>query len=216
MKNLTIISKMVMMIKKRKALGDRMTKLLSQIPSLELIGKDIFLQENSHLFNKLSTLIKNNKLTIELSQRDGVKHIFNQVVNNLKEEYRISQASKPKAFLEIEVGVTPNGKEKCYFELGARSQAYHAFMVGMNGTGKTTLLDHIIKGIVSQFTPEQAELYLFDYKEGVEFQKYLGLPHIRVLMLDNSQVDPVIDALQKFSNLIKERGILFKQKMLKI
>ncbi|MDO9795327.1 hypothetical protein Q7542_14485, partial [Glaesserella parasuis] len=116
------------------------------------------LQENSHLFNKLSTLIKNNKLTIELYQRDGVKHIFNQVVNNLKEEYRISQASKPKAFLEIEVGVTPNGKEKCYFELGARSQAYHAFMVGMNGTGKTTLLDHIIKGIVSQFTPEQAEL----------------------------------------------------------
>lgn len=201
--------------KKRKIIDDKMSKLLIKLPSLNLSDKDIFLNENHPLFSKLNELIKNNKLTIGLSQRDDNRHIFNQTVRNLKDEYRISQNLKPKSFLKIEVGVTPNGREKCYFELGARNQSYHAFMIGINGSGKTTLLDHIIKGIVSQFTPEQAELYLFDYKEGVEFQKYLELPHVRVLMLDNSQIDPIINSLKKFSSLIKERGILFKQKNVK-
>lgn len=196
---------------KKENIRHKIDKLLDRLPTLILKEKDIFFGDNLNIFDNLRELINKNKLTIELSRRDDNHHIFNMAVSCLRDIYKFQDAHKPKSFLKIDVGVSPNGKEKCYFELGAKNQAYHAFMIGMNGTGKTTLLDHIIKGIASQYTPDEAELYLFDYKEGVEFKKYSALPHSRVVMLDNSQINTIRDVIDQFHYLIKERGKLFKR-----
>lgn len=209
-------------VKKQQMLDTFMKKVLVKIPIIELkeVNNQIalFFDEKEKLFGELNQLIKQNHLSVELSTRPVSKsfhntlHTFNDVIlKNIKQIYHENQASKPQPFLEVEVGVSLNGKEKRYFELGSRNQAFHAFMIGMNGTGKTTLLDHIIKGIANQFTPEQVELYLFDYKEGVEFKKYANLPHARVVMLDNRRVDIIFDVLHKFHDLIEERGELFRQ-----
>lgn len=54
-----------------------------------------------------------------------------------------------------------------------------ALLVGRPGSGKSTLLHAYLAGITTLYSPEELELHLIDFKEGVEFKGYAatGLPH---------------------------------------
>lgn len=189
-------------------LENNIQKLLNQYPKISIIGDDIFLgnEKKDSIFHFMNELIEKNNLTLEIS-----KDNFDVTLNGIDQLLTKLSETQDKPFLKIEVGVSPNGKVKRYFELGESNDAYHAFIVGMNGTGKTVFLDHIIKGIAQNNSPEEAELYLFDYKEGVEFKKYADLPHTKVLMLDNTKFDEIISAIQDFQGLLNTRGKLFRK-----
>ena len=199
---------------KAQAISDLLKEILSQTPTVEVKKGDLFLDKNNPYFDELNTFVAQNKLTIEVSTRNENMHILHNVVADIREKIEELNKNAPKPFLQIEVGRTPDGKQPCYFELGNRNQAYHAFMIGMNGTGKTTLLDHIIKGIAQQFTPDEAELYLFDYKEGVEFNKYgrenCYLPHVKLIMVDDTNIQAIGKVLERFQSQIEKRGNLFR------
>lgn len=66
------------------------------------------------------------------------------------------------------------------------STAHHALIAGQTGAGKSTLLHTIIMSTLLNYSPDEAQLYLIDFKEGVEFKTYskYNLPSIRLIAID--------------------------------
>ncbi len=64
----------------------------------------------------------------------------------------------------------------------------HALIGGPSGSGKTNLLLTMISSMVSRYGPDELELYLLDFKEGVSFAQFAPgrrdttwLPHARLI-----------------------------------
>lgn len=197
--------------KQRKKIKQLVEHILVKLPVISTNEHDIFLKTDSvdKVFSPLQSYIQKYGLTLELSSRGINKHIFNETLKDINNVIDDLEKYNDRPFLKIEIGVSPNGKTKRYFELGESNEAYHAFIIGKTGTGKTVFLDHIIKGIAKQFSPKEAELYLFDYKEGIGFAKYANLPHTRVLMLDHSNNRIIYTYIKQFQAMIAQRGELF-------
>lgn len=87
----------------------------------------------------------------------------------------------------------------------------HAFVIGRTGIGKSVLLHNILTGLVAQYGPEDLMLYLLDLKEGgVEFNRYRGLPHLRSLLVDYSDIQIVLEIMRDIEILMRERGKTFR------
>src|SRR5262249_49571597 len=69
-----------------------------------------------------------------------------------------------------------------YFTLG-RGTAQHCLIAGRTGSGKSTLLHVLITNLALWYSPDEVEMYLVDFKKGVEFKTYAThvLPHARVV-----------------------------------
>lgn len=63
---------------------------------------------------------------------------------------------------------------------------HHALISGTIGSGKSTLLHTIIMSILLNYSPEDVQIYLLDFKRGIEFKIYAEskLPNFRVIALD--------------------------------
>jgi S-DNA-T family DNA segregation ATPase FtsK/SpoIIIE len=96
------------------------------------------------------------------------------------------------------------------FGLG-RGTAQHALIAGKTGSGKSTLLHALITNLSLIYSPEEAELYLIDFKEGVEFQWYATyrLPHARVVAIQ-SEREFGLSVLQRLDVVLRERGEKFR------
>jgi DNA segregation ATPase FtsK/SpoIIIE, S-DNA-T family len=97
------------------------------------------------------------------------------------------------------------------FNLG-RGTAQHALVAGKTGSGKSTLLHALITNLALTYSPDEAELYLIDFKEGVEFQWYATyrLPHARVVAIQ-SEREFGLSVLQRLDGILKERGERFRE-----
>lgn len=88
---------------------------------------------------------------------------------------------------------------------------YGALIGGRPGSGKSVLIHAVIMSMVMEYSPDEIELYLIDFKEGVEFKQYadIGLPQARVIAIE-SERDFGLSVLQRAREEIKERGRLFR------
>jgi len=88
--------------------------------------------------------------------------------------------------------------------------AHNAVIVGAPGTGKSTALHVIIAGLTQMYSPDQVELYLLDFKDGVSFATYAQhlLPHARVVGL-KSDAELGLIVLQGVVNQMTERNKSF-------
>ncbi|MGB4804776.1 MAG: FtsK/SpoIIIE domain-containing protein, partial [Anaerolineae bacterium] len=95
-------------------------------------------------------------------------------------------------------------------ELGARGTAHHALLVGKTGSGKSTLMHTIITNLALTYSPDEVQLYLVDFKKGVEFQDYARclLPHARVVAIE-SEREFGLSVLQGLKAESDRRGRLF-------
>jgi tetratricopeptide (TPR) repeat protein len=64
-----------------------------------------------------------------------------------------------------------------------------ALLVGRPGSGKSTLLHAFVGGLTCLYGPDELELYLIDFKEGVEFKAYAEekLPHAKVIAIESDR-----------------------------
>jgi hypothetical protein len=105
----------------------------------------------------------------------------------------------------------PSGANKIQpFELG-RGTAQHALVAGKTGAGKSTLLHTLITHLALAHSPAEVELYLIDFKKGVEFKNYAvhALPHARVVAIE-SEREFCLSVLQGLDAELKRRGDLFR------
>ena len=99
---------------------------------------------------------------------------------------------------------------KQYLELG-QGTSQHVLIAGKTGSGKSTLLHVLITQLAMFYSPSEVELYLIDFKKGVEFKTYasLSLPHARVVAVE-SEREFGLSVLQRLDAELSRRGELFR------
>lgn len=87
----------------------------------------------------------------------------------------------------------------------------HVLVAGKTGSGKSTLLHALITNLSLLYSPNEIELYLIDFKKGVEFKMYASedLPHARVIAIE-SEREFGISVLQRLDAELKQRGEHFR------
>jgi len=97
-----------------------------------------------------------------------------------------------------------------YLDLG-KGTAQHALVAGKTGSGKSNLMHVIITSLALTFSPEELELYLVDFKKGVEFKDYatFQLPHARVIAIE-SEREFGLSVLRKLNAELQRRGDIFR------
>lgn len=119
-------------------------------------------------------------------------------------------AATADAGLRVPLG--PSGARKVqHLELGAGT-AQHALVVGKTGSGKSTLLHVLVTGLALSYSPDEVEVYLVDFKKGVEFKVYAThkLPHARVIAIE-SEREFGLSVLQGLDDELKRRGDLMRR-----
>jgi DNA segregation ATPase FtsK/SpoIIIE, S-DNA-T family len=89
-----------------------------------------------------------------------------------------------------------------------------ALLVGRPGAGKSTLLHTYIAGLATLYGPDELELYLIDFKEGVEFKAYAehALPHARCVAVESerefglSVLEAIVAEQRRRAELIRGLG----------
>jgi len=86
-----------------------------------------------------------------------------------------------------------------------------ALLVGRMGSGKSTLLHTFIAAATTLYGPDELELHLIDFKEGVEFKGYAnrGLPHAVSVAVESDR-EFGVSVLASIDAELEERGKLFR------
>ena len=89
--------------------------------------------------------------------------------------------------------------------------AHHALLVGRTGSGKSNLLHVLIISLAEIYSPEQLEVFLVDFKKGVEFKDYAihKLPHARVVAIE-SELEFGLSVLRGIDAELTKRGNAFR------
>ncbi len=97
-----------------------------------------------------------------------------------------------------------------YLDLG-QGTSQHVLVAGKTGSGKSTLLHALITNLALHYSPQEVELYLIDFKKGVEFKTYATheLPHARVIAIE-SEREFGLSVLQRLDAELKTRGERFR------
>ncbi len=135
-----------------------------------------------------------------------------QVKRELKDLQREQEFwTKSSQFrVSVPVGWDINHKEVC-FEIGEAQN--HTLICGRSGSGKSNFLHVLIQNLAFYYAPNEAQLFLLDYKEGVEFNAYADpaiLEHARLVSVASS-VSFGVSFLGCLDKETKKRGELFKQ-----
>jgi len=98
-----------------------------------------------------------------------------------------------------------------HLKLG-KGTSQHALTAGKTGSGKSTLLHALITNGALRYSPNELELYLIDFKKGVEFKVYavMELPHARVIAVE-SEREFGLSVLQRLDVELKERGEIYRE-----
>lgn len=124
-----------------------------------------------------------------------------------KDEEFWTKSSQSK--VSVPVGWDINHKEVC-FEIG--NEQNHTLICGRSGSGKSNFLHVLIQNLAFYYAPNEVQLFLLDYKEGVEFNAYTDpiLEHARLVSVASS-VGFGMSFLSWLCDEIKKRAELFKQ-----
>jgi ABC-type multidrug transport system fused ATPase/permease subunit len=93
-----------------------------------------------------------------------------------------------------------------------RGVAQHALIAGKTGSGKSTLLHALVTNLAMWYSPDEIEVYLVDFKKGVEFKTYATneLPHARAIAVVSDRVFG-LRVLQRLDAELTRRGNLFRK-----
>ncbi len=87
--------------------------------------------------------------------------------------------------LTAPIGEGPDGR---LVELTLGDNPPHALIGGASGSGKTNLIYAWLAGLTTRYSPDELELYLLDFKEGVSFARFAPgqrdpswLPHVKLV-----------------------------------
>lgn len=122
------------------------------------------------------------------------------------------ESTNPALVLDIPIGM--KGAEVQNLLLCTSGGAAHTVVIGGTGSGKSNLLHTIIMSACYKYSPEDLNLYLIDFKGGVEFKYYEAggdknkqFPHIRLTGLTSNLEDGVaiLSNLRKILHLREDQ-----------
>ncbi|WP_181370346.1 FtsK/SpoIIIE domain-containing protein [Helicobacter pylori] len=136
------------------------------------------------------------------------KEVKRELKDLQKDEKFWTESSQFK--VSVPVGWDINHKEVC-FEIG--NEQNHTLICGRSGSGKSNFLHVLIQNLAFYYAPNEVQLFLLDYKEGVEFNAYVADPtleHARLVSVASS-ISYGITFLKWLCDEMEIRSELFKQ-----
>ncbi|AGA28803.1 FtsK/SpoIIIE domain-containing protein [Singulisphaera acidiphila] len=114
-----------------------------------------------------------------------------------------------RAGIDIPLGKAGATKRQ-HLTLG-QGTSQHVLLAGRTGSGKSTLLHALITNLALNYSPDEIDLYLIDFKKGVEFKVYATqeLPHASVVAIE-SEREFGISVLQRLDAAMRERADRFR------
>lgn len=146
-----------------------------------------------------------NQLTAMISKASGEVKVDTVAFSQLYPETLWTSDSRGE--IRTAIGVA-GAREKLEFWLGQNPKGLEvsqSLLFGKPGAGKSYTLHSIINGLAMRYAPDELELYLLDFKEGVEFQVYVdpdrgedsgssndldltkALPHAKVISIESDR-----------------------------
>ncbi|QDU61447.1 FtsK-like domain-containing protein [Planctomycetes bacterium Pan216] len=113
---------------------------------------------------------------------------------------------------ELSVAIGRSGATKRrHLQLG-HGTSQHVLLAGKTGSGKSTVLHILVVNLALTYSPDEVQLYLIDFKKGVEFKTYAThrLPHARVIAVE-SEREFGLSVMQRLDAEMKARGDLFRE-----
>lgn len=112
--------------------------------------------------------------------------------------------------LNIPVGYTTSGGQTVSMEVGDATP--HFLVGGTTGSGKSNFLHVLIMSACWKYSPDQMELYLLDFKEGVEFKQYGDekLANVK-LVATEANTEYGVKVLEHLDGVRKQRYAEFKR-----
>ena len=112
----------------------------------------------------------------------------------------------------VEIALGKAGATKMQMLDLGKGTSQHALVAGRTGSGKSTLFHTLITNLALSFSPDEVELYLIDFKKGVEFKTYAthALPHAQVVAIE-SEREFGISVLQRLDGVLRERAERFRE-----
>ncbi|GAA7824793.1 hypothetical protein UBN26_15000 [Helicobacter pylori] len=185
------------------------------------------LKKHAEFFRDNKSFERFKYLNVEVINDQGIKSQHMQdFADKIKAYYRqkkevkreLKDLQRDKEFwtkssqheVSVPVGWDINHKEVC-FEIG--NEQNHTLICDHSGSGKSNFLHVLIQNLAFYYAPDEVQLFLLDYKEGVEFNAYVAdttLEHARLVSVASS-VSYGITFLKWLYDEMEKRAELFKQ-----
>lgn len=151
---------------------------------------------------KLTLLLHDLKEKSEAGSKDAVS--FDEIMNMGK----MFNCNSCKG-LKVPVGYGASGNS--LIELNIGDTTPHYLIGGTTGSGKSNFLHNLIISACCRYSPNELNVYLLDFKEGVEFCQYARpvLPHAR-LVATEADTEYGITVLKHLTEEMKSRLAVFK------
>ncbi|WRF78790.1 DNA translocase FtsK [Helicobacter pylori] len=185
------------------------------------------LKKHAEFFRDTTSFERFKYLNVEVINDQGIKSQHMQdFADEIKAYYRqkkevkreLKDLQKDEKFwtessqyeVSVPVGWDINHKEVC-FEIGEAQN--HTLICDHSGSGKSNFLHVLIQNLAFYYAPNEVQLFLLDYKEGVEFNAYTNpspLEHARLVSVASS-VSYGITFLKWLCDEMQKRADRFKQ-----
>ncbi|GAA7341466.1 FtsK/SpoIIIE domain-containing protein [Helicobacter pylori] len=184
------------------------------------------LKKHAEFFKDTTSFERLKYLNVEVINDQGIKSQHMQdFADKIKAYYKqkkevkreLKDLQRDKEFwtkssqyeVSVPVGWDINHKEVC-FEIGNAQN--HTLICGRSGSGKSNFLHVLIQNLAFYYDPDEVQLFLLDYKEGVEFNAYTDpiLEHARLVSVASS-VGFGVSFLSWLCDEMTKRSELFKQ-----
>ena len=113
---------------------------------------------------------------------------------------------------ELDVMVGRSGATRFQSLKLGKGTSQHVLIAGKTGSGKSTLMHAMITNAALWYSPDEVELYLVDFKKGVEFKTYATnlLPHARAIAVESDR-EFGLSLLTRLDVELARRGELFRK-----
>lgn len=173
----------------------------------DVLYRPIVLPEDHNLVDStIDTMIR----AIRMAER--VTITYDDVMDNLTSKPERWFGYTDRAGISAPFALSgPNKVVSLEMAADVMSPKYHTLITGMIGSGKSTLLHTIIMGILLKYSPEDVQIYLMDFKDGVEFKVYTeyNLQNFRAISID-TEPEFGLTVLKQIEREMEERNRLFK------
>ena len=112
---------------------------------------------------------------------------------------------------EVRLPLGRSGATRLQYMTLGKGLSQHVLIAGKTGSGKSTLMHVMITAACLWYDPDELELYLVDFKKGVEFKSYTraSLPHLRTVAIESDR-EFGLSVLQRLNEELTRRGELFR------
>ena len=168
---------------------------------------DVFnVNEDSKVIENYFTELSNQMTTNTLT--DTTRKKLSRIIPF--EDWLDTPYDDKKIDFSIPIGQTEVGDKVVVMNYESKGDKIHSMILGGTGSGKSVLLQDLIIGGAANYSPRRLQYYLVDFKDGVTFEQYTTLPHVR-WMIANADKAVVYAMLKELQNEVNHRNTLFKK-----